>query len=415
MPEPIVQPFRGLRPVPDKAQAVAAPPYDVLSTEEARELAKGNPLSFLHISKPEIDLPAGTDAFAPEVYETAAKNITRMVGEGVLVRDVQPCYYVYRVAMDGHVQTGIAAAGSVAAYEANLIRRHEFTRPDKEDDRVRQIEAVNAQTGPVFTVHKANDQLSQVISETVGGKPAYAVRDVGGADHTLWVVSDPAAITQITDAFNDLGVIYIADGHHRSAAAARVAHARADLDNDPQVEDSYNRFLLVSFPEDEMQILDYNRVVRDLNGMEPAAFLEKVGEAFVVAPSEEPVRPGAPQTFGMYLGGKWYKLSLKTPVAANASAVQRLDVSLLSDRLIEPILGIADPRRDARIDFVGGRRGLDGLAKRVDQDGFAVAFSMYPTSIHDLMAVADAGAVMPPKSTWFEPKLADGMVSLVLD
>ena len=412
---PLVRPFRGLRPAPHYAAEVAAPPYDVVSTAEAVELAKGRPLSFLHISKPEIDLAPGTDPFAPEVYAMGAENMTRMIGDGILVRDEEPHYYVYRIAMGDHVQTGIVGGGSVAAYDANRIRRHEFTRPDKEDDRVRQIEAVGAETGPVFTLHRPDARLAEVTARAVASEPAYDV-ELAGTGHALWVVDDEAEIATISAAFDAMDVIYIADGHHRSAAASRVAASCAAADPNPDSGTRpYDYFLIVSFPADEVQIFDYNRVVKDLAGLEAGAFLARVAENFDLSESVTPVKPTRPHAFGMYLGGQWYALSLKDPPGADAPPVARLDVSLLHERLLAPLLGIGDPRVDKRIDFVGGIRGLEGLEARVDSGAAAVAFALYPTSVADLMAVADANCVMPPKSTWFEPKLADGLVSLALD
>ncbi len=411
--EPLLRPFAALRPAPERAADVAAPPYDVVSSEEARALARGRPYSFLHVSKAEIDLPEGTDPYAPAVYAKAAANLAAMVAEGVLRRDPKPCYYVYRLKMGARVQTGIVGGGSVAAYDANRIRRHEFTRPDKEDDRVRQIEATGAQTGPVFTIHRRDARLAAVVAATTARPPAYEV-ELAGVTHTLWVVDADADIVAVNAAFDGMDVIYIADGHHRSAAASRVAAARGAGDSRPAGTRPFDYFLLVSFPEDEVRIYDYNRVVRDLDGLTEAAFLDRVRGAFEVAPAEGRARPEAPGTFGMYLGGRWYRLALKDRPGKDMSPVARLDVSLLQDRLLAPILGIGDPRTDKRIDFVGGIRGLEGLEARVAA-GWAVAFALHPTSIADLMAVADDDQVMPPKSTWFEPKLADGLVSLVLD
>jgi uncharacterized protein (DUF1015 family) len=406
---PLVRPFRGLRPAPQHAQDVAAPPYDVVNTEEAAALAEGKPLSFLHISKPEIDLPSGTDAFAPEVYAKGAENMARMIADGVLRRDPAPCYYVYRIRLGDHVQTGIVGGGSVAAYDANRIRRHEFTRPDKEDDRVRQIEAVGAQTGPVFTAHRPDPALAEVTARVTAGAPAYEV-DLAGAHHTLWVVDGEADIAAINAAFDAMDVIYIADGHHRSAAASRVAAARGSGGNA-----AHDYFLIVSFPADEVKIFDYNRVVKDLAGLSEADFLAAIGKDFEVVPSDRPFKPEAVHHFGMYLPGQWYHLVLKSPPGPDVPALARLDVGLLQERLLGPVLKVGDPRVDKRIDFVGGVRGLEGLEARVDNGGWAVAFALFATSLEDLMAVADAGEVMPPKSTWFEPKLADGLVSLALD
>ena len=411
---PIVRPFAGLRPVPQLAAEVAAPPYDVLDSDEARALAAGKTWSFLHISKPEIDLPAGTDVHAPEVYAKAAQNMHAFLAAGTIKRDAGPCYYVYRAEMGAHVQTGIVAAGSVDAYEANLIRRHEHTRPDKEDDRVAQILAVEGHTGPVFCFHEPHPALKRVIDTATATPPAYAVPGPGGTKHSLWVVSDPAACGAVTDAFQSLGVVYIADGHHRSAAASRVRKKLRDENKNHRGDELYNSFLIVSFPGDEVRIYDYNRVVKDLNGLTPDAFVKKLEDTFTVTPASSAAKPTQARTFGMYLGGTWYSLAFKQAPDAKLSPVARLDVSLLQDNLLTPILGIGDPRTDPRIDFIGGIRGMAELQKRVDSGKWAVAFALFATSIADLRAVADAEAVMPPKSTWVEPKLADGMVSLPL-
>lgn len=405
---PLLRPFAGLRPAPVHAAQVAAPPYDVVSSDEARDLAHGNPFSFLHISKPEIDLAPGIDPYAPEVYAKARENLDAMVAQGVLVRDAHPCFYVYRLTMGEHVQTGLVGGASVAAYDVNRIRKHEFTRPDKEDDRVRQIDACDAQTGPVLLAHPAHPDLSAVIAQTVASAPAYTVTTAhDGVEHSLWVVDDAALIAKIQAAYDSFPAVYIADGHHRSAAASRVAKTR---DGSPDA--AHNSFLVVSFPIDEMNILDYNRVVKDLNGLTLPQFLTKVAEHFTIVPQPENPKPTAPQEFGMYLQGVWHILTPKAPPPADP--VARLDVSLLSDRLLGPVLGITDLRKDKRIDFVGGRRGLAELERRVNSGEMAVAFALFATQMTDLVAVAEAGEVMPPKSTWFEPKLADGLCSYPL-
>lgn len=412
---PLIRPFAGVRPVPERAAEVAAPPYDVLNSDEARALAAGKPWSFLHISKPEIDLPPGTSLYAPEVYAKGAENLQRMLAEGVLKRDSAPCYYVYRLTMDAHVQTGLVAAASVAAYDDNRVRKHEFTRPDKEDDRVRQIDAVNAQTGPVLLAHRNHPDVAAAITAATAQPPAYAFNAHDGIGHALWVIDDPVTLERITRAFDAMPALYIADGHHRSAAASRVAAARRAAH--PQDPDSaaYNSFLVVTFPIEEMKILDYNRVVRDLHGMEAAGFLAALEGEFTVTPCDTAARPRQVREFGLYLKGQWYRLGLRNPLPPDSDPVARLDVSLLSDRLLGPVLGITDLRKDSRIDFVGGKRGLSELEKRVNSGEMAAAFAMFPTRMEDLIAVADAGEVMPPKSTWFEPKLADGMVSNPLD
>ena len=412
---PLIRAFPGLRPAQGRAADVAAPPYDVMNEAEAREMVEGRPWSFLHISRPEVDLPRGTDPYAPEVYAKAAENLAAMQRQGILVRDSRPCYYVYRLTMGRHVQTGLVAAASVAAYDAGRIKKHEFTRPAKEDDRVRQIDALNAQTGPVFLVYPSTQAVDETLSRCAASAADMDVTAADGVRHQIWVVDDSVILDQLTQAFDAMSALYVADGHHRSAAASRVGAARRAANPGHTGEESYNYFLAVIFPHNQMQILDYNRVVSDLNGLEPQTFLARVAEAFSVEPSSRPVRPAAPAQFGMYLAGQWYRLHLDPARIPSEDPVARLDVSLLADNLIEPILGISDPRRDARIDFVGGIRGLEGLQKRVDSGEMHVAFSLYPTRMEDLMAVADAGEVMPPKSTWFEPKLADGLVSHVLD
>jgi uncharacterized protein (DUF1015 family) len=405
----LIRPFAGLRPAPGRAEDVVAPPYDVLNSEEARERAEGRPWSFLHISKAEIDLPDGTDPYDTSVYAKAAENLKKMLDEGVLQRDSEAHYYVYRLTMGDHVQTGLVAVASAADYDTNRIRKHEFTRPAKEDDRVRQIEALNAQTGPVLLAYKSRDDVDALIESATTGVPEYDLKADDGIRHTFWVVRDPAVIDQLTGKFDQMEAIYIADGHHRSAAGSRVAKS---LNRGPDAMSGY--FLSVIFPHRQMKIFDYNRVVKDLNGLSENELLEKLGNTFTVVKEEAPVSPRRAGEFGMYLQGHWYRLTIN-PELIPSDPVARLDVSLLADNVLEPLFGISDPRTDARIDFVGGIRGLEGLEKRVDSGEMAVAFSMFATSMDDLMAVADANEVMPPKSTWFEPKLADGLVSHVLD
>lgn len=412
----LLRPFTGLRPAAGRAQEVIAPPYDVLDSNEARKRAEGKPWSFLHISKPEIDLPPGTDPYSAPVYAKAKENLDRMLAQGVLERDAVPCYYVYRLVMGAHIQTGIVAAASVPAYEDQRIRRHEFTRPDKEDDRVRQIDVLNAQTGPVFMTYRQSAQIDALVTKHARAKPDVDVTADDGVRHILWVVNDAGAVAELTRAFGAMERLYIADGHHRSAAAARVAAARRARHPQATGEEAYEYFLSVNFPDDQVKILDYNRAVKDLNGLSPEAFLARVREAFdVSSPAKAQARPAAPREFGMYLQGKWYRLRIRDERVPQSDPVRRLDISLLQDHLLAPVLAVGDPRVDKRIDFIGGIRGLAELERRVNSGEMAVAFALFPTSLADLMAVADAGEVMPPKSTWFEPKLADGLVSHVLD
>lgn len=412
---PLIQPFAGLRPVPNQAAAVAAPPYDVLTTEEARVQASGRPWSFLHISKPEIDLPVGTDPYAPEVYIKAVDNLRRMLNEKVLVRDPSPCYYIYRIKIGDHVQTGLVAVASVAEYDNNRIRRHEFTRPDKEDDRVRQIDALNAQTGPVLLAYPTQPEIDGLLTLASAGKPDTEITTDNGSIHSIWVVHDDALITQLTAQFETLPILYIADGHHRSAAASRVAAARRAANSHHNGNEGYNYFLSVIFPHHQMRILSYNRIVKNLQRLTAEEFLSRVGQYFNVEPSAITVYPARHGEFGLYLPGSWYRLNIKPERVPENDPVARLDTSLLTDNLLTPILGIEDLRRDHNIDFVGGSRAMTELQERVDSGKMAAAMTMSPTRMQELMDVADACQVMPPKSTWFEPKLSDGLVSHVID
>ena len=411
----LIKPFRGLRPVPEHAADVAAPPYDVLNTAEARVRAAGKPWSFLHISKPEIDLPEGTDPYAAEVYAKGAKNLRKEIEAGILMRDEQPRYYVYRLRMGEHVQTGLVFTGSVADYDTNRIRKHEYTRPQKEDDRVRQITALDAQTGPVLLAYRSSAEVAEIIDQVAAGTPAYDLVADDGVGHTLWVMEDQAQIDRLTEIFDAMDALYIADGHHRSASASRIAKAKNAEKGTAAGENSWDYFLCVAFPHDETRIFDYNRVIKDLNGLSPQELLAQIAASFVIEESADMAKPVKAQQFGMYLDGQWYRLEIDTELVPHDDPVARLDVSLLQDNLIAPLLGVADPRTDNRIDFVGGIRGLAELERRVDSGEMAIAFALYPTSMEALMAVADADEVMPPKSTWFEPKLADGLVSHVLD
>jgi uncharacterized protein (DUF1015 family) len=403
----LIKPFRALRPAPGRAAEVLAPPYDVLSSAEARERAKDKPWSFLHVSKAEIDLAPSTDPYDPAVYAKAAENLRAMTAAGVLMRDAKPCYYVYRLTWRGRTQTGLAAVASLDAYAANRIRKHELTTPAKEDDRVRQIEAVNAQTGPVMMAYAQAPQLDAMLAQATSAPAAADVTADDSVRHQLWMIDDDAAIAAVTRTVDALPALYIADGHHRSASAWRVAQARGG-------DGSHRYFLSVLFPKAQMTILDYNRVLRDLNGRGPERLLAELRDKYTVEPSDGAVRPANAREVGMVLGGRWYRLTLRA-APQSADPIERLPITLLTRNVIEPIFGISDPRTDKRIDFIGGGRGLAELERLVTSGQAAAAFALYPTQMDDLIAVADAGAIMPPKSTWFEPKLADGMVSHVLD
>jgi uncharacterized protein (DUF1015 family) len=381
----------------------------VLSSAEARQRAIGKPWSFLHISKPEIDLDPSIDPYDRAVYAKAAENFARMIAGGMMIRDAKPCYYVYRLTGPSSRQTGLAAVASLADYHGNRIRKHEHTTPLKEDDRVRQIEAVSAQTGPVMMAYPAAAEIDAMLARASEGPADVDITADDGVRHQLWVIDSDAIIGRLTRAIDALPALYIADGHHRSAAAARVARARGNGAG------SHNHFLAVLFPHHEMTILGYNRVVRDLNGAAPEEFLSWLGKRFSIAHSDRPVRPASAAEFGMYLEGRWYRLTIRPELVPDNDPIGRLPITLLTRHAIEPLLGITDPRIDKRIDFVGGGRGLGELERRVCAGNMAVAFALYPTPMSDLMAVADAGGIMPPKSTWFEPKLADGMVNHVLD
>jgi uncharacterized protein (DUF1015 family) len=411
----LIRPFCGLRPASPHGADVVAPPYDVLNTQEAIARAEGRPWSFLHISRPEIDLPEGTDPYDASVYAKARENLDKMIDAKVLVKDDKASYYAYRLIMNGHEQVGLVAAASVADYDTNRIRKHEYTRPMKEDDRVRQIDAVNGQTGPVLLAYPDAPVVDDILATAIIGKPELQTIADDGVEHALWVISDDAVIQKLTAAFDAMDAIYIADGHHRSASASRICATRKADNPNHKGDEPYNHFLSVIFPHHQMKIFDYNRVITDLNGLSETELLEKISEKFTVQATASAYKPTQAAEYGMYLGKTWYKLQLQTEHIPHDDPVARLDVSLLADNLIEPLLGIADQRTDTRIDFVGGIRGLEGLEKRVDSGEMAIAFSLFATTMDDLMSVADANEVMPPKSTWFEPKLADGIVSQMLD
>jgi len=410
-----IKPFRGSRPVKELAEKVASPPYDVLNSEEAREMAKDNPSSFLHINKPEIDLPKGTNVYSQEVYQKGAENLKRFICNGILNQDEKACFYVYRQIMGDHSQIGLVAGASVEEYKNNLIKKHELTRADKEDDRVAHMTHLNAQVGPVFLTYKAQTEIDELVCKIVTRTPENDFTAADGIRHTLWVVDDDTEIEKINDEFKKLDALYVADGHHRSASAARFYDKKV-AEGSHTGDEEYNYFLTVIFPDNQMRIMDYNRVVKDLNGLTPSDFLNKIENDFYVSLIEDKVsKPQKKHNFVMFLENNWYKLQAKPGTFDPDNPVDRLDISILMKNLLSPILGIGDPRKDKRIDFVGGIRGLEGLKKRVDSGEMAVAFGLFPTSIDDLMAIADANEIMPPKSTWFEPKLRSGLVIHLLD
>ncbi len=409
-----IEPFRGVRPRPDLARLVAAPPYDVLTSEEAREMAAGNPHSFLHIGKPEIDLPPGTDLYADAVYAKGKENFDRFLREGTIVPDPTRNFYVYKQVWGEHVQVGLVAVASCRDYLDDVIKKHELTRPDKENDRMRHIETLGAQTGPVFLTYKRSEAVDVLVAQAMDAAPAVDITTPDGVRHILFVVDEAALVGRIREAFAALPALYVADGHHRSAAATRIKVKRDSERPGRTGREEDNFFLAVIFPHSQMKILPYNRVVRDLNGLDAPAFLDKVAGAFVVRP-DAPASPARSREFAMFLEGRWYGLRARPGTFDPADPIASLDVSILQTNLLAPVLGIAEPRTDKRIDFVGGIRGTGELEKKVRSGQFAVAFSLVPTTIEQLFSVADAGQIMPPKSTWFEPKLKDGLVVHMID
>lgn len=406
----IVRPFRALRPQPELASKVAALPYDVMNSEEAREMVKGNPYSFLHVDKAEIDLEPGIDLYDEKVYLRARDNLQKMIDDQVLIEDAQPCFYIYRQVMNGREQTGLVACASIDDYLNNIIKKHENTRADKEADRIKHVDYCDANTGPIFLTYRAQPEITSVIKTWTEQKPIYHICSEDGISHIIWLIDDMATNSRLQELFKQIQYLYIADGHHRCASAVRVGQMRRQQHPDYNGQEEFNYFLAVIFPDNELHIMDYNRVVKDLNGLSETAFLDAVGQKFDVTPCSVPgpYRPESRHSFGMYLKEKWYMLKVREGSFPADDPVERLDVSILQNQLLRPILGIDDPRTDKRIDFIGGIRGLEELEKRVEA-GMAVAFSMYPTGIEDLMDIADAGQVMPPKSTWFEPKLRSGI------
>jgi uncharacterized protein (DUF1015 family) len=408
-----IQAFRAWRPRRDLAARITSPPYDVLSSEEAREMAQGNELSFLHVIKPEIDVAVGVDPYDPRVYAQGSESFRRLIDQGAMIREETSALYVYQQRMGNHTQAGLVAGASVDEYESGLIKKHEHTRPEKEDDRARHVDALNANAGPVFLTYVARQEIDRLILEIRAGDPEYDFTSSDGIQHTLWIVSDQEEIETLLRAFEETPCLYVADGHHRSASAARVRAQRRDANTNHRGDEAYNYFLAVIFPHNQMKIMPYNRVVRDLAGMTPEAFLERIAEHFEVSRTDIP-EPDRPRNYGMFLGGQWHRLLPRPGSFPEQHPVDSLDIAILQNNLLRPILGIQDPRRDRRIDFVGGIRGTGELERRCRED-WAVAFALYPTSIQQLMTVADAGSVMPPKSTWFEPKLRSGLIVRSLD
>ncbi|NLN39259.1 MAG: DUF1015 domain-containing protein [Smithella sp.] len=401
----LVLPFRALRPRREYAAQVAALPYDVMTREEGKQAVEGKPLSFLRVEKSEIDVPDATRPDDLIIYETAKRNLARLRDEGILQQDSSPCYYIYRQQMGAQVQTGIVGVMSALEYDEGKIKKHELTRQDKEDDRTRHVDYVNAQTGPVFISYSARSGINEIVQEVAAGEPEYDFTAEDSVRHTAWLLTDQVQIETVKSEFAKVSTLYIADGHHRAAAGAAVARKRRK-EGGPRESDM---ILAVFFPHDQLKVMDYNRAVKDLRGLTPEEFKEKISNRFSVSDNFAARSPERPHDFGMYLSGRWYRITIKEGVYDAADPVASLDAAILQEHLLAPVLGIDNPRTDERIKFIGGIRGMSELEKLVDQEGYAVAFSLYATSMQEIMKVADAGAIMPPKSTWFEPKLRSGL------
>jgi uncharacterized protein (DUF1015 family) len=405
----IIKAFRALRPRPELAAEVAAVPYDVVNTEEARALAGDNPLSFLRVSRPEIEMLEGVNIHADEVYDKAAANFDRLIEQAPLIIEDEPSFYLYRLVMAGRAQTGLVACCSVDEYDDDIIRKHERTRKDKEDDRTRHMLTIGAQTGPVFLTHRPNAAVKGLARSVISTEPLFNFVAPDDITHTVWRA--PVEMNQaLIEAFGQIPLLYIADGHHRAKSASRARETLRAKNIAHTGAEEYNFFQCVIFPSDELHILPYNRVVKDLNHYSPEDFLKEIESAYEIAPDADP-RPAKRNTFSMYMNGRWYGLKLKGEITKRIKMADRLDVSALQNELLAPILGIQDIRTDKRIDFIGGVRGTQELERLVDSGKFAVAFSLYPTTVDELMEISDAGEIMPPKSTWFEPKLRDGLLS----
>ncbi len=411
----IVKPFCGLRPIKEMAEKVASPPYDVISSQEAAEMASDNPFSFLHVVKSEIDLPPETDPYDPRVYQKAAENLNKLQQEGILVRDAVPCFYLYQQIMGGHKQIGLVACTSVEEYQQDIIKKHELTREVKELDRTNHVSHLNANSGPVFLTYKQQSKIDSLVTDFIDkNSPEYDFTSQG-IRHTFWKVDKSDIIAELEGLFVKQTCLYVADGHHRSAAATRVAKLRQEENSGHDGNEEYNFFLSVLFPDNQMLIMAYNRVVKDLGDYNATQFLEQLNQNFQVEPQDEAFEPPVRHQFGLYLEGKWYSLQANEGTFSDQHPVESLDCSILQKNLLEPVLSIGDPRKDERINFIGGIRGLKELERLVDSGNYQVAFSLHPTSVEQLMTLADAGEIMPPKSTWFEPKLKSGLVVHALD
>lgn len=399
--------FRAFRPSKKNQALIPELPYDVMNSDEAYEIAKDNPLSFLHVDKAEIDLPRGTDLYSPLVYEKASENLKKLEENGDLIQDDVPCFYIYKQVMNGRSQVGIAGCASIDDYKNNIIKKHEKTLAKKEQDRINHVNITDANTGPIFLTYKHNNDINHIVSDFMGENAPVYHFEHDDVEQTVWVVNDCEITSELAELFDGVNAFYIADGHHRCASAVRVGEMRRAENPDYTGDEEFNFFLAIAFPDNELEIMDYNRVVRDLNGLTKEEFLEKVSEKFEIVEKPRTFKPVKKHTFGMYLDEKWYGLKAK-PSIIKEDPVARLDVSILQENLLAPILGILDPKNDDRIDFIGGIRGMAELEKRANSD-MRLAFAMFPTTVDDLISIADANEIMPPKSTWFEPKLLSGL------
>lgn len=404
----VVKAFKGIRPVEKLASRIAALPYDVMDSNEAREMVKGDKYSFLHVDKPEVDLDPSIDVHDKRVYEKARENLYNKIEGGEYTQDDKPCLYIYRQIMNGRPQTGLVFCASIDDYINNTIKKHEFTRADKELDRINHVDHCNANTGPIFLTYREDKKISSIIKNWTEKKPVYDFVSEDGIGHVVWVIDDEKTVDEITTLFKDVENLYIADGHHRSASAVKVGMKRREEKGSYTGEEEFNYFLSVAFPDKELMVMDYNRVVKDLNGLTVKELIEKIEEKFVVSEAKEAVKPAKKHTYGMFLEGKWYLLEAKDEIYNANDPIDSLDVAILQNNILTDILEIEDVRTSDRIDFIGGIRGLKELERRATSD-MKIAFSMFPTEVSDIMSVADIGEVMPPKSTWFEPKLRSGL------
>lgn len=407
----ILKPFKGIRPVKELVERVACRPYDVLDEKEARIEANGDPVSFYHVIKPEIDFPDGYNVYAPEIYEKGKENFNRMRKDGVFFQDKEDCLYIYAQTMNGRRQYGIVGCASIDDYFNDVIKKHELTRPDKEEDRKNHVRVGNMNAEPVFFAYPQVKKLDEIVSEVIKASPEYDFNSNDGISHTFWVIKDGSVIKQIIEEFAKLPATYVADGHHRTAAAALVGKELREKNPSHTGNEEYNYFLAVHFPDNQLHIMDYNRVIRDLNGLSEEEFLKKLEESFVIEKKgNTEFRPEQLHTFSLYIGGNWYSLKAKPGTYNDQDPIGVLDVTILSEKVLAPLLNIVDLRKDKRIDFVGGLRGLGELKRRVDNGDMKAAFALYPVTMKQLIDIADSGKIMPPKTTWFEPKLRSGLV-----